>query len=119
MDSTWRRLCTNDNKLVPSIVRHVYRVENMVVRINMSPTEWNIFGKVNQNQTLIKLLEENYSRASELVNSHLGNSAIKVPRVVAREGDDLTVWEFIDGISLNQLVDKITPRQWAGLILEL
>jgi hypothetical protein len=64
MDSKWRTVCTEENKLVPSIVRHVHHVEDKVIRMIMSPDEPNIFGKLNHNQRASRLREENYIRAS-------------------------------------------------------
>jgi hypothetical protein len=90
-----------------------------VVRIIMSPDEPNIFGKFNHNQRVSRLREENYIRASELVNTHVVNTAIKVPRLITHEGEDVTVWEFIDGCPLDQLWDKLTLRQREGLKLQL
>jgi hypothetical protein len=119
MNSDWRQLCTEENKLVPSIIRHVHRVEDKIIRINMSPDESNIFGRFNNNQRVTRLLEENYRRASELVNSHLGNSAIKVPRVIAQEGEDVTIWEYIDGVPLDQLWTRLTERQRDAIKLQL
>ena len=48
-------------QLVPSIVCHVYRIEDKIVRINMSPAKSNIFGKCNENTRLLQLLEETIS----------------------------------------------------------
>jgi len=114
-----RSVCTEENKLVPSIVRHVHRVEDKVIRIIMSPSEPNIFGKVNLNQRVRRLCEENYIRASDLVNTHVLDTAIKVPRLIAREDEDVTVWEYIDGCPLDQLWNKLTVRQREGLKLQL
>jgi hypothetical protein len=119
MDHGWQALCTEENKLAPSIVRHVHRVGDKLIRINMSPNERNVFGEFNDNQRLMRLLEENYRRASELVNTHLGNTEIKVPRVLSRHGDDVTVWEFINGVALDQLWDGLTVRQREGIKLQL
>jgi hypothetical protein len=47
------------------------------------------------------------------------NTAIKVPRLITQEGEDVTVWEFIDGCPLDQLWDKLTLRQREGLKLQL
>jgi Phosphotransferase enzyme family len=118
MESTWRKLCTEENKLVPSIVRHVHRVGDKIVRINMPPTERNIFGKYNENTRKLRLLEDNYRQASELINAHV-STEIKVPRVVAREGKDVTIWEYIDGVPLNEVWDKLTGQQREGIKIQL
>src|SRR5271154_827692 len=94
MKSTWLNLCAEENKLVPSIVRHVHRVGDHVIRVNLSANERNIFGQVNLNQRALRIREEHYKQASHLVNTHLGNSAIRVPRLIASDGPDITVWEF-------------------------
>jgi hypothetical protein len=47
------------------------------------------------------------------------NTAIKVPRLIAQEGEDVTVWEFIDGCSLDQVWERLTLRQRERLKLQL
>ena len=120
MDSNWRELCTEHNKLSPSVVRHVHRVQDKVIRINFSPGETNVFGEANvKSQRLTRLLDQNHQRASELINAHLCNSAIRVPRMVDQEGEDLTVWDFIDGVPLDHLWPRLSLRQREGIKWEL
>jgi hypothetical protein len=70
MNSDWRSLCTEENKLVPSTV-HVYRVKKNLIRINMLPAEANIFGQYNDDMRMLQLRGDNYRRASELVNASI------------------------------------------------
>ena len=119
MSSSWRKLCTEENRLVPSIVRHIHHVGKQLIRINMSPDEPNIFGKFNRNQKSLALLEENYIRASELVNSHVYDARIRVPKFLGREDNDLTIWEFIEGEALSDILTKIRHRQLEGIKIQL
>ena len=69
----------------------------------MSPDKKNIFSEFNQSSQKLRLLKENYRPASQLINDTLINTAICVPRVIATEGDDVTLWEFIEGLPLDQM----------------
>lgn len=119
MAPSWRDLCTEENKLLPSITRHVHRVEDKIVRINLAPGEKNFFGVCNESSRNLRLREENYRRASELINTSLTNSAVRVPRVIATEGDDITVWEYIDGIPLDEAWNTLAPRQKESIKLQI
>src|SRR5579859_6153714 len=93
---------------------HIHLVENKIIRIIMSPNEINIFGKQNEifsDSASHALLEENYNRATELVSEHLPNEGIRVPRMVHQEGDDLTVWEYINGTPLDKPWKDMLQRE--------
>lgn len=84
----------------------------------MSPDERNIFGEYHESPGKLRLLEENYRQASQLINTSLPNPTVRVPRVLATEGNDITVWEFIEGIpflekarATSERVDQIANQR--------
>lgn len=85
----------------------------------MSPDEKNIFSEFNQSSQKLRLLEENYRPASQLVNDTLINTAICVPRVIATEGDDVTLWEFIEGLPLDQMWETLAQSQKESIKLQV
>src|SRR5271170_7495159 len=115
MKQDWKRLCTEDNKLHPSLVRHCHRVGDNVVKIILGPDEHDFYGRFNSQQRVVRLRDENSILATELVQEH---TSISTPKIID-QGEDYVVWEFIKGVDLNDCWDKLSSRKREGIMHEL
>jgi len=88
MDHEWTALCTEQSKLVPSVVHHIHRVGNHVVRIALAADEKGTYSQpIPWSQKWMMLVEENYRASTELLHQYLGTSPIKVPRFIDQADD--------------------------------
>jgi hypothetical protein len=74
----WLSLCKEENKLQPSLRRHIHRVGNYVVKIDLAADEPDAYGDRNDPR-LTRLLSENAKAATEFV---VATTAIPIPTFV-------------------------------------
>jgi hypothetical protein len=70
--------CTEENKLQISLRRHIHRVDNYVVKIDLSAAESDFYGDLNDPR-ITRLLSENAKEATALVSKY---TSIPVPSFV-------------------------------------
>jgi Phosphotransferase enzyme family len=115
MGENWKSLCTEHNKLHPSLLRHCHRVGDKVVKIILQPDERDFYGRLNTQQRILRLRDENSIRAAELIREH---TTIPTPKVIDK-GEDWVVWEFVNGIDLDECWEKLSERQREGIMHQL
>src|SRR5208282_6089162 len=111
----WLALCKEENKLQISLRRHIYRVNNYVVKIDLAVNEPDEYGDFNEPE-ITRLLDENAKAMTELVAK---TTTIPVPQFVEDgylSGNNaasryFSVWKYIDGYSLEERWDQLTIKQ--------
>src|SRR5271170_2502216 len=111
----WLSLCREENKLQISLRRHIYQVDDYVVKIDLAANEPDEYGNVNDPK-LTRLLSENAKAMTQLVAS---TTTIPVPQFVedgylSREDGTscyFSVWKYIEGYSLEERWSKLTMEQ--------
>ena len=64
----WLALCKEENKLQIPLRRHIYRVDNYVVKIDLATDEPDEYGDFNDS-IITRLLSENAKAMTELVGN--------------------------------------------------
>lgn len=118
----WLSLCNEDNKLQPSLRRHIYRVSNYVVKIDLDATEPDAYGDRNDPRTT-RLLSENAKVATQFVAA---TTTIPVPTFVEDgyiESHGMkryfSVWKYIEGNSLESKWDLLTMETKERIMAQL
>jgi len=111
----WLALCKEENKLQVSLRRHIYRVDDCVVKIDLAANEPDEYGDFND-PSITRLLNENAKAMTELVANA---TTIPIPQFVEDgyvsrfDGTScyFSVWKYIDGDSLEERWDQLTMQQ--------
>jgi hypothetical protein len=119
----WLALCKEENKLQPSLRRHIYRVDNYVVKIDLAADEPDVYGDFH-NPRITRLLSENAKAMTELVNQ---TTTIPIPQFVEDgylsgfngANCDFSVWTYIEGCTLEERWDQLTTNQKEKLMERL
>jgi hypothetical protein len=91
--------------------RHIYRVDNYVVKIDLAADEPDVYGDFNESR-ITRLLSENAKAMTELVNQ---TTTIPIPQFVEDgyvsgfNGANcyFSVWTYIDGYTLEERWDQL------------
>src|SRR5579859_42315 len=115
--------CTEENKLQISLRRHIHRVDNYVIKIDLSAEEPDFYGDLNDPR-ITRLLSENAKEATALVSKY---TSIPVPSFV-RDGiyrcvDGISryysIWDYIEGVSLEDVWAAISTGKKLELLCQL
>jgi len=119
----WFALCKEENKLQISLRRHIHRVDDYVVKIDLAAKEPDFYGDHNDPR-ITRLLSENAKAATALVSKY---TSIPVPRFVEdgvyryNDGVDryYSVWDYIEGLSLEDIWTPLSAEKKHGLLQQL
>src|SRR5579862_3622651 len=115
--------CKEENKLQVSLRRHIHRVDNYVIKIDLSAEEPDFYGDVNDPR-ITRLLSENAKQTTPLVSKY---TSIPVPSFIAdgihcfQDGISryYSVWDYIDGVSLEDVWDDLDTKKKHQLLCQL
>jgi hypothetical protein len=110
----WQKELQNATELQPAHRRHVYRVEKYIVRVPLKADEKDYFGDTHDPH-FTRLCDENLVNATRLVQEY---TTIPVPKIVEHR-PEMTVLERIEGVDLEEAMDRVSPRQLERIKLEV
>jgi aminoglycoside phosphotransferase (APT) family kinase protein len=110
----WSKELASARELQPSHRRHVRATDKYVMRIPLEPEERDYFDGTHDT-AFTHLLDENLVLATKLVQEY---TTVPVPKVI-HYVPEMTVLEWIDGVDLDEAWNRVSPRQLAGIKLEL
>jgi aminoglycoside phosphotransferase (APT) family kinase protein len=115
--------CTEENKLQISLRRHIHRVDNYVVKIDLSAAESDFYGHLNDPR-ITRLLSENAKEATALVSKYTSIPAPSFVRDGMYRGVDgisryYSIWDYIDGVSLEDVWGSLSVGKKRELLSQL
>jgi len=110
----WEKERQNAHELQPSHRRHVLGTEKYVMRIPLRLEETDYFGGTHDVE-LTRLHDINLVQATKVVREF---TSVPIPNVIHYDRT-MTVLEKIEGVDLDSAWDRVSPRQLAGIKLEL
>jgi hypothetical protein len=111
----WSKELQNATELQPAHRRHIYAVENYIIRVPLKANEPDSFAGLHDSY-FTRLCDENLVNATRMVQEY---TTIPVPRVIEYT-PEMTVLERIEGIDLEQAMDRrISNHQLEGIKLQV
>ena len=106
--------CTQENKLHPSLRRHIHGIGRFVVKIPLKLGERDYNGDIHD-PCFTRFLDQNAIAATILVDQY---TSIPIPKFV-HTAEEYTVWEYVEGVAMETAWEKMAPRQIEGVKYQL